>query len=144
MASRLLANLALNSLDGVTVHQVALGAATGSATLSLHAENFGQSSLRELTHALGGQITIPLRPLTDFTHPAPRHDIFLLKIDVEGYEAEVLKPFLRDTASYPDVILIETIHSHQWSHDLMPDLAALGYQITFAAEGNTLLQRQIR
>ncbi len=140
MASRLAVNLALNDL-GAELHCVALGADDGTATLVLHPENFGQATMRPIAGAAGG-VPVPVRPLAGFIPPDP-FDIFVLKIDVEGYEDRVLLPYLMSGAPLPDHILIEVEHAAHWAGDLWAALAAAGYTQVFSGEGNALLQRMI-
>ena len=140
MAARLAANLALNGLQA-DLHRVALGTGEGTATLALHPENFGQATLRTVGETAGG-MTVPVRPLAGFIPPG-QFDIFVLKIDVEGYEDRILQPYFKSGVRLPDHILIEVEHAAHWVGDLPGDLAAAGYTQVFAGEGNALLQRMI-
>jgi FkbM family methyltransferase len=83
----LCANLALNSCANVFAYQVALGANAGEITVPAHsperAGNFGGVSL---IAASGGE-RVPLRTIDELRLAA----CHLLKVDVEGMEAEVLR-----------------------------------------------------
>ncbi len=86
-ASRLAANVKLNQLDNVTLHRCGLGAADGSAKLDDNAHH-GAKSMRS-----GAGVSVPIRRGDDF---APPEGVPLfVKIDVEGYEVEVLKGMVR-------------------------------------------------
>lgn len=140
MAARLGRNLALNGLESrAQVHEVALGASAGEATLHVHHRNHGQSSLRSLDRATGG-VTVPVRPLADYAVPTgpDEVDIRAIKIDVEGREDTVLAPYLQtvDDAALADAILIETVWVSEWQEDLRRQLAERGYVREFEAEGN--------
>jgi len=83
----LCANVALNGLDQVEAHWMAVGAAPGEVTiarLNMRVEqNFGGYSI---TPGQQGD-TVPLRTVDSFGLPA----CHLIKIDVEGMEADVIR-----------------------------------------------------
>ena len=144
MAARLHTNLALNQLTAaVQFHPCALGAEPGRATLSLHAENFGQSTLRRITADVAGRVEVEVRPLAGFVQQAGPFPVFVIKIDVEGYEDQVLLPFFAQMPPdhWPDAILIEVEHAAQWQTDLCAELTARGYVTSFEDEGNALMLR---
>lgn len=143
MLERLRTNLHLNNLESrVEVHAVALGSHAGEATLSF-SRNMGQATLRTGEHKDDNQVIVTVRPLSDYLSDAARYEVILLKIDVEGYEPEVLVPFFSatDPALWPTHILIETEHDDDWSSDLSTQLAERGYQTAGAQDGNTFFQR---
>jgi FkbM family methyltransferase len=93
----LVANIRRNGLGNVTAHAVAAAASTGTATLH-HARgvNAGASSLRSdpgprLGAVSAYSVDVPLRPLAELVPPEQRSRLRLVKIDVEGYEADVLE-----------------------------------------------------
>ena len=70
--------------------------------------------------------------------------MFVVKIDVEGYEDRVLMPFLESIAwnDMPDAILMETRHVDNWSINPMTLLTQKGYSTLFEGEDhNTLFLR---
>ena len=142
MESRLRTNLHLNSLTGlVEVQAVALGDKEGDAILTL-SENLGEATMRADVGSRLGSIRVPLRRLYSYFTGAISYDTIFLKIDVEGYEPQVLNPFF-ETAErniWPSHILIETEHSDQWSTDLISGLLERGYSTTGSAEGNTFFE----
>ena len=94
MAARLRTNLALNGLtESVHVVEVALGAQDGEAPLNLVERNLGRSSLRPVDSIIAIPVAVRLLApyLPEHSH---RYETFIVKIDVEGYEDEVLVPFL--------------------------------------------------
>lgn len=144
IVERLRTNLALNGLtENVVVAEVALGKHDGEATLNLVDRNLGQSSLRTIKSAKS--ISVAVRPLVHYLPKQSRcYDIFVIKVDVEGFEDEVLAPFLSTTPSncLPDAILVETHHDDSWSTDLRGILRQRGYDPFFdGEEGNTLFMR---
>ena len=143
MANRLAKNLRLNGLDrAVDVERVALGAADGEITLNLHDRNLGQSSKRHLSES-GKSIVVPQRPLAVYVDTPRGYEVFVIKIDVEGVEDEVLAPFLRavDDETLPDAILIEIVLQNSWSTDLHELLRGRGYNAVFEGDENVLFRR---
>jgi len=142
MVERLKVNLHLNDLaTRVEVHPVALGAESGEAVLSFSG-NLGEATLQSDPERATHQVHVPLRRLSDLLTGTARYETFFLKIDVEGYEPEVLMPFFAtvDRSLWPTHILIETEHRNDWSADLGGQLAALGYETVDTREGNTFLR----
>jgi len=98
-AARLRKNIALNRLTNVEFHEFGLGAADGSAALNQEAHH-GVSSMRT-----GAGAEVPIRRGDQFAPPA---DVpMLVKIDVEGFELEVLKGMPNLLARDNAVFLIE-------------------------------------
>ena len=144
MANRLRTNLALNSLtDSVEVAEVALGATDGQAKLNLVDSNLGRSTVRTIQSVRSVPVTV--RPLAHYLPGQSRaYETFVIKIDVEGVEDEVLVPFLRAVPgwSIPNAILLETQNADLWCADLVLELELSGYKPYFGGEdGNTLYLR---
>ena len=144
MVKRLRANLALNGLtENVEVEDVALGVQDGHATLNLVERNLGQSSLRAVKSVKS--ISVAVRPLVHYMPEEKlQYEIFVIKIDVEGFEDEILIPFLSTISKdrMPDAILVETLHDDSWSADLRGVLMKGGYVPYFdGEEGNTLFMK---
>jgi FkbM family methyltransferase len=95
----LLANLRLNGVSNVTAQAAAVGAAEGLETLydAWAPSNIGAASMRHRpdarTHDRRNRepTEVLVRPLTDLVPEAELARARLIKIDVEGYEAEVLR-----------------------------------------------------
>ena len=141
LAARLRENLQLNDLnDNVIVEEVALGHEAGEMPLYTPGTNLGSASL----HALPGSrsISVPVIPLVEYMPDSiTDYQYFVIKIDVEGYEDQVLLPFLAALSSerLPNAIMTEVIHSDRWKADLIEELHELGYKSFFVGEqGNAL------
>ena len=144
MADRLRTNLALNGLtELVEIVDVALGATDGEAALHLVDRNLGRSSLRLVKSVRSIPVTV--RPLVRYLpDQLQRYEAFIIKIDVEGFEDEVLVPFLTVTPAegVPDAILVETQNADLWCANLRGVLKQRGYVPHFEGEdGNTLFLR---
>jgi FkbM family methyltransferase len=86
---RMLHNIHLNQFTNIKTYQMALAAAAGEAYLYPdHSHNPGASSLIDRSH---GTTPIAIRTGTLDTYFSGAEKIALIKIDVEGYEGEVLK-----------------------------------------------------
>jgi FkbM family methyltransferase len=145
MSDRLRVNLHLNGLaERVNIHPVALGATEGEAMLSFQHNKKGQATLRAAAPPGAHHVRVPVRPLSDYMSDADGYEVVALKIDVEGYEPEVLLPFFAATRPglWPTHILVETEHSADWSSDLLAALAGLDYAIVGQGDGNTFLERR--
>ena len=144
MADRLRTNLALNGLmERVEVAEIALGAGDGEAQLHLGENNLGRSSLRLVES--NRSIPVTVQPLVRYLPDQLRsYEMFVIKIDVESFEDEVLVPFLSVTPDegIPDAILMETHSADRWRADLKGVLSKRGYMPFFEGEdGNTLFLR---
>ena len=87
-------NLALNGLtNSVEVVEVAVGGLEIEAALHMGESNLGRSSLRSIKATRSTPVIV--RPLVRYLPEQARgYETFVIKIDVEGFEDEVLIPFL--------------------------------------------------
>lgn len=87
-SARLLENWKLNGWPATNHSQVAVGAASGTVHFSNPAT---PSTTNQVTEAGKGDLAVPLIALDDRMSIWQDRAIGLIKIDVEGYEAEVLR-----------------------------------------------------
>jgi len=108
--------------------QTAIGAHEGELSLSVP-DQLGQASARALAGA--ASITVSVKPLLDVIRPIGISQIDVLKIDVEGFEDEVILPFLETTPQnlWPRAIVIEHCHRDRWQRDCEAALLSAGYQL---------------
>ena len=103
-------NVRLNGFQNVILHDSALGASNGTILLGSTEADGGHLTSGSYTQdGPCHQVAVPVRRLDDClpAAPPPRH-LRLVKIDVEGGEAQVLHGFRRTLAATPpDAIVME-------------------------------------
>jgi FkbM family methyltransferase len=128
-----------NGADNVTLHRVAVGAREGHAVLNVPAGHAAAAFLAEGQTDSGESVDVPVRPLGEHGTDSellgqPR--VRLIKIDVEGYEEDVLEGALPLLASEsrPFAILFEfaqNVRGHiadPRQHQIITTLEACGYE----------------
>jgi len=94
MARRFSFNLAANQFDAaVQLDELAISDARGDITFTINHHNRGESGLE----GDGEIITVPAMPLTDYLAERSIERLDAMKIDVEGLEHRILKPFFETT-----------------------------------------------
>lgn len=138
-----------NRVENVHLHQVALGASSGDLSLSIPPDNAGAASLSPARHTGGDKsFVVPVRPLSSFDHIRSISQIRLVKIDVEGFEPEVLAgaaDLFRERP--PDVVLFELNDSPALSLDKHPTirlLTELGYGFFRLPQGRLIRMRAVK
>lgn len=99
------ATLAANPALPIRLHEVALGEEPGTLALRVPEGNAGGGSL--VAHPDLAGHAVPVRPLADVLSEEGVADVALMKLDVEGYEAPVLRGLLRPGAPRPRAVLFE-------------------------------------
>ncbi len=137
--------MSANDVSTADVLQLAGGAERGTLQLwSDGGSNIGHTSLLKAgTSNPKISVDVDVVPLVDILDEQGVAKVDLLKIDVEGFEDQVLKPFF-DQASeplWPKAVLIETAHQHIWQTDVIAQMLKLDYSTRFETDENLLLQR---
>lgn len=88
IAGLLRRSLAKNELSNVTVHECALGRTEERLTLVLREHNAGASALSRRAGDAG--VIVPVRRLDDLAREAGIDRVDMIKLDIEGFEAEAL------------------------------------------------------
>ena len=130
--ARLRVNADLNALDWIEARGAALGAAAGSATLSIPRINSGEATLGRSAYdaATVEQVDVPILRGDDVlagVRPS------FVKIDVEGFETEVISGLVGIIGSARPVIVTEIVRRHLVNAGGSPEtlvaaLEALDYQ----------------
>lgn len=129
-------NLDFNDARNVTVIHGAVGAEDGKMTLFNIAEhNVGRNTL---VASLAGSsaskgVTVPVRPLLSYLADEGIDQIDVMKIDVEGFESEVLAPFLENAprSILPKYLMIEIVAQTHWARDIITMCHELGYETVY-------------
>jgi FkbM family methyltransferase len=126
--SRLEKNLRKNTLDNVSVFPVALGAMEGQMRLNM-ATDPAYPSLQEVQggFASGAEVLVQVRSLDSVWAELGSPDIALVKIDVEGSEADVLRGASRFLSTCCPILLVEA-NSVKELDVLRDQLCGLGYR----------------
>ena len=136
-------NLQANRVENATPLQLASGPKPTMLPLwSDGGSNIGHTSiLKEGTSNAKLFVDVNVLPLKDILTKQDISTIDLLKIDIEGFEDQVLMPFFEtsDKHLWPRLILIETAHQSLWKTDLIGWMKSAGYKIIFKTQENLLL-----
>ena len=124
-----------NGLENVVLHQVACGDSTGLAQINVFAHNIGKSSLYDEKINDAAAETVVVVRLDDYLEV--NVPVGLMKIDVEGYEYEVLKGAQKTIAKYKPTIIMEFAVNRlanitgddQTAYTILEFLKQEGYQI---------------
>ena len=124
----------------VKVVSCALGGAFGTARLYLGSQDLGNSSIVKPSID-SGFLDVEMRPLLDVVKSSEVAAIDAMKIDVEGMESQILKPFFEAAAPalYPKMMIIEDSSQADWDWNVVDWMLANGYQIKDRSRGNLIL-----
>lgn len=143
LVERLKHNATFNGLqEKIEIWDVALGDHFGKARLYLGTTDLGSSSIINAEPG-GGFIDVKIRPMIDLLTSNAIRRIDALKIDVEGVEDKVLKPFfeMAHQSFYPGMLIIEDSSKASWEWDVISWMLRNGYEITGKSRGNVILKR---
>lgn len=133
-------HLAFNEIRQVEPLNLALG--PEETTMTLHAS----SSADGCNSLVGGGpgVPVPVRPLVDVLRERSIERVDLLKIDVEGFEDQVLFPFFENAPQslWPQKVIIEkTNQATSWRRDCIALMTERGYRISKQTMDNAWLSR---
>lgn len=142
LVKRLAWNVRLSELgDVASIHQFGLAVEAREMELQLNRLNSGEAPEKPLANSTRST-KVPNVQLERLLERLTLGDCLAIKIDVEGYDPEELKPYFENIAPerWPDAILMETEHTQAWSEDLVGMLLQHGYGAEFQGERNTLFR----
>lgn len=140
-------NLQINSVENATALQLASGPKRTMLQLwSDGGSNIGHTSiLKEGTSNPKISVDVDVVPLVEILAGQGVENIDLLKIDIEGFEDQVLTPFFQtaNKTLWPKHLLIETAHRSIWQDDVVDWMDQAGYRVVFQTKENLLLKLSI-
>jgi FkbM family methyltransferase len=136
--ARLRANIGFNPHLPVAVEPLALCDREGVIRLAIDARNEGEASI---VKAGGEGVEVACSTLVALCARHGLNRIDALKIDVEGAEELVLRPFFAAAprSLWPRLVILER-GEKAWAGDLLGDLLALGYRRLAETRMNHVLQ----
>jgi FkbM family methyltransferase len=139
-------NASLVTHDNLLVFAIALGDTNGETEMAVDSKTSGRSSLvAELVPNPGETIRVPVRRLGDLlAEVAPSRRVGLMKVDVEGFEAQVFTGawdiLKRDLpVVFTEFSMARISRAGQNAGALLERLFALGYQAKLIDEKNLQL-----
>lgn len=138
---RLRFNIGANKGLPIQVLPHALGASAGKVEIVPHASDRGGTRTRKIDGLAGGGMRVECKPLAQVLEQENVTRIDALKIDVEGFEPEILPPFFHTAPKrlWPRFIIIEDSRQ-TWRVDLFGELRSCGYRTVGRTKINVLLE----
>ena len=131
------ASLAMNEIDNVTIHEVALSSSNGKAELHILKGNLGAATLNGGEGDLWSTLDVPMAQAGEYLGSLGLPAVRMLKIDVEGHEQTVFEAgehFFRRTP--PEVIIFESAGDEPLvKRPVAKTIAGLGYRLFSLQKG---------
>lgn len=137
-------NLLTNDLNDVRVNQLALGRQRGQMRMISGSGNKGENRVEADDLAKEEGFDVEMTTLKDFLK---KHDIIqitAIKIDIEGYEVDVLEPFFSDCPQemWPRLLICEVVHDTHCK--LLQLLERSGYTLAAKERLNSVFRRDVK
>lgn len=136
-------NIELNGLEKmIEVVPYALGSKKEFRNIYEDTNNFGNSSLIEVNNK-SKLINVQTISLYDFILEKGIRNIDAIKIDVEGFEDQVLGNYINNSEQneLPKIIIIEHSNSSKWKIDLFNLFEMKNYKALLKTRGNTIFKK---
>ena len=142
LCKRFKKNIELNKFEEkINLFECALGDKRGNAKLYLEKNDIGSSSL--LKNSLSTNfINVKVFSLIEILETKDIKKIDALKIDVEGFEDKIMKPFFEKSNKklYPKIMIIEDSGKEQWEWDVISWMFKHGYKLVNRTKSNLILK----
>jgi len=133
---RLSYHLSLNSCENIKSLPLAISDSESIANLVIPHDNMGLGSLAPMSDSSKSTYTVSTAPVDSFIHQLDANKETFVKIDVEGYECQVLGgmtqllkfPELAVVAEVNDSMLRRAGHSREALHRIMSDAGFIGFR----------------
>lgn len=131
-------NTELSTRVDIRLFDVAIGAESGHLQLCVPRQ-LGQTSARLKTS--GDVVDVPVQTLLEALNAEHISQVDLLKVDVEGFEDNVLLPFFETAprALWPRALIVEHCHRDRWQRDCEAYLVGQGYTLARKDRTNLML-----
>ena len=141
--ARLAFNRAASNYAQVILVAAAAGASDGELMIETDGDNLGASHI-VTGKSSGNAIKVPSLRLQRILGDAGMDHVDALKIDVEGFEDQVLTGFFKEAPQplWPRAVVIEHLSRSEWQDDCIVDMLARGYAEMGKTRSNTLLARK--
>lgn len=131
-------NISINHLSNVYASNFGLGSSKGRGSIYKYHDNRGMTSFVKRNTSTQGSVDVPISTLDNFLKEYDVSDVKMIKIDVEGWELEVLKGSLELLSNNnAPIIVIEyntSFPSHQEIYELITSIN--DYQVFILAHSN--------
>jgi FkbM family methyltransferase len=140
--ARLAFNRTASDLPQVRVVAAAAGPSDGELLIETDGDNLGASHV-VTGNVSAGAIRVPSLTLQRILGDAGVTRVDALKIDVEGFEEQVLTGFFAHAPRtlWPRAVVIEHLSRKEWQRDCIADMLARGYSEQGKTRSNTILVR---
>jgi len=124
----------------IHIFETAIGGNADELTLWVP-DQLGQASARKIEGA--DPIKVPARPLLEVLREAKVDRLDVMKVDVEGFEDEVIMPFFEAAPEtlWPKAIVLEHCHRDRWLRNCEADLVRRGYMLVERDRTNHMFVR---
>lgn len=128
---------------GAIVEPVFCGAEKGTASLTLYADHRKSSTLKSRRRGAGKEISVKVDTLDDIVARNPVEGPYLVKIDVEGADLDVLKG-ARNTLRHSCAVVVETSVNPRYEgevdpfSDIVAFMAAHGFSVFDIVSGSNV------
>jgi FkbM family methyltransferase len=134
-------NVALNGLDNVTCLPFAVGSENGRAAIYEPDPSFGPHRLDISCAPIGSAaIDVEMRTVDSLLQALRISELALVKIDVEGFEPEVIGGMLQLLGDQPVPVIFEALDGHALENSVAR-LRPLGYVVEQIDQQNFLARR---
>jgi FkbM family methyltransferase len=141
--TRLAFNRDASNLAQVKLVAAAAGSSDGELLIETDGDNLGASHIVTGKNSAGA-IRVPALTLQRILVDAGIAQVNALKIDVEGFEDQVLTGFFAKAPQtlWPRAVVIEHLSRNEWQQDCIDDMVSRGYSEKGKTRSNTLLARE--